>query len=700
MNLTGSLLADQTVYAPGSDPVSRLIAQHLSRMGATLAARSEGADITISDSPSHNAAGIVCQLEDFNLDNGELVRSETTAQAALGLPDFIGASGERPDRTGVDVASSVAAFLATQTILAVKFGSPDNAAGVSFTTSPVRALALLKSLCFAARSRPDEWVGTHVRSREKGEDSGYKTADGRITLDFREDCEGAWRTYCQALGVPLAFVETHAASYMETVGWGDNLDLARPVFEEGLSRQTTEEAIAMIIASGGSSVPFQSVEECLAHPQAMAVGLAESFETGLPFRLDVRGDRPPPTRAARSAQPGQPLHEVRVVDLGIGGVGPFAPMILGRLGADVVKIEPPYDFVHSIGPWTDDLSTTYLACNAAKRSLSLNLKRKADRDVLLEMVAEADVVNANFRPGALERLGVGFDDLISVNANIVLATTTGFGWAGPMSDQPCTDPHAQAFAGFADRNARAPSNKPRRCRYVGFIDVVTSTVIAEGICAALLTRDAHGGAVHTQTSMMHAVCETAQTTLDSTPPKAPDDLYRAADGYFALTCQDEADWQILVAALDDPTPVLAPDYSTPALRHSNRNKLRDVLEREFNTKAALAWVLHLARAGVPAVRLIDDDEALARIDYRREGLVTELHFGTGSPILVGGNHAVFASAGPPGPLRAPTPGEDDTSYQADPSLLWRSELASVDEIQQHAATDKVSIPTRRRRPYL
>lgn len=675
MNPVESVLAGVTAYVPGSDPISRLVRQHLVRMGAIEVADATTADIAVAesqDSSLDEVQGIVCELEEFRLDDGALIASETTAQAALDLPTFIGASGGRPDRSGADIASSVAAFLAVQTVCAVRFGMPEAGAGTRFRTSHVRGLSMLKSLSWAARSRPDAWVGTHVRSREKGEDNGYRTADGRITLDFAENNVGAWRGYCESLGLSSGFIETHASTYMRTVGWGDDVDAARPIYEASLRQQSTDDATDLIIKNAGSSVPFLSVGECLAHPQAVAVGLDLTFDAGLPFRITVRGDRPM-TRTGELAPAGGPLAGIRVLDLGVGGVGPFASSILGRLGADVVRVEPPFDFVHTIGPWTGGLSTTYLACNTAKRSIALNLKDGSDRRAFLDLVTDADVVNANFRSGSLERLGLGFDDLIAVNPNIVLATTTGYGWAGPMADQPCTDPHAQAFAGFAVLNARPPSNTPRRCRYVGFIDVVTSTVIAEGVGAALLVRDTRGGAMHMETSMMHAVCEAAQTVINGPHDAAPDDVFRAADGYFALTCRNERDWKILVGALDDPSDVVHGDFATATRRLANREQLRGLLERQFATKAALGWVLQLARAGVPAVRLIDDDEALARLDYRRVGLVRSLRFGTEAPILVGGNGVVFPGHEPVDGLTAPTPCEHDATYRSAPSEFWRGE---------------------------
>ncbi|MEP7114562.1 MAG: hypothetical protein ABI862_14950, partial [Ilumatobacteraceae bacterium] len=235
-----------SVYIPGHDPVSRLVRQHLIRMGATQTADAARADVGVSshdDTGLGDVDGVVCELTPFELDDGALVCSETTAQAALDLASFIGPVGGRPDRTGADVASSAAAFLAVTTICASRFGLPGSGAGTRFATSPLRALALLKSLCFAARTRPDAWVGSHVRSRDKLEDAGYATADGHVTLDFRGNDLASWLRLCEALGVPKEFVDANASDYVETVGWGDRVDAARPVYELGLSAMSTPDAV-------------------------------------------------------------------------------------------------------------------------------------------------------------------------------------------------------------------------------------------------------------------------------------------------------------------------------------------------------------------------------------------------------------------------------------------------------------------------
>ena len=239
--------------------------------------------------------------------------------------------------------------------------------------------------------------------------------------------------------------------------------------------------------------------------------------------------------AGSGRDPERPLADVRVVDFGVGGVGPFAATLLAWLGADVVKVEAPNEFILDVRPTVGGLSTTYLALNQGKRSVRLDLKNEADRELARGLVADADVVIENFRPGALSRIGFGFDELSSLNPRLVYCSVTGFGGVGPLSGEPCTDPHMQAFSGFAMANADE-EGLPRRIRYYGFVDLVTSTVAAEAVCAALLARRAGGGPVRVETSMLEAVTDVLRTSAQL-PRHELDGLFRARDCDVAVTCR-------------------------------------------------------------------------------------------------------------------------------------------------------------------
>jgi len=441
-----------------------------------------------------------------------------------------------------------------------------------------------------------------------------------------------------------------------------------PLYEGRLAALESAQAVALIRDAGGSSVPFLTPAECLAHPQARAVGLPESLEVGLPWRMRARSGPAPPSRAEDGVD-AAPLAGVRVLDLGVGGVGPFAATLLAWLGADVVKIEAPNEFIMTVRPTVDAISTTYLALNQGKRSVKLDLKDPGDLALAHELVRGADVVVENFRPGALERLGMGFEDVCTLNPTVVYCSATGFGWTGPLAQEACTDPHIQAFSGFAALKAGREAGGPRRIRYYGFVDLVTSTVIAEGVCAALLLRSRQGGAIRVETSMLHAIAEVLSLDDDDERP-VPDDVYRASDGVLAITCRDEDQWQRLVDILGRPPALTDPELATRQGRLHNGERLRAALNASLGQRPAAAWALELGRVGIPAARALHDDDAIQRRELWRWQMLRELPLEHAAPLIAGG--PPWRLAGAPSAPVAPVPGSSTPTLRGDPRAFWMS----------------------------
>ena len=678
--MTSQPLHGIVVSVVTGDPSAAICTRHLERLGATIVAGAQDeADIVLDGDGVEReltlapAGTLVCVFESHRLRSGGLVASETTAQAAIALTDYIAAPGASPARTGCDIGTSVAGFCAVQAVLAWLYGGRVAGTRQEVRVSTLRALSTLKTILWAARSRPDSWTGTHVRSRNRLVDSGYRTRGRRITLDFPVGAEESWLGFVQDLGLGAATIERLRPRWHESIGWGDDVDLARPLYEERLGALGVEDAVALVRRNGGSSVPFQTPAECLAHPQSDALGLGESLERGLPWRLEARRARRVASRG--TGDPSHPLAGVRVVDFGVGGVGPFAATLLGWLGANVVKIEAPNEFILAVRPTVDGLSTTYLALNQGKRSVSLNLKHAGDHALALGLVAEADVVLENFRPGALERLGLGYEHVAVLNPDIVYCSATGFGWAGPLRDEPCTDPHMQAFSGFAALNADQADGVPRRIRYYGFVDLVTSTIIVEAVCAALVTRAAEGGPVHVETSMLHAVIE-AQQGATQAGSFEPDGIFRALDGYVALTCRTDAEWRALVDALPSDELRDSRGLDTLTGRIDQRDRVQEALGAIFEAQPAAAWEHALGRCGIPCVRVLRDDEILGRKEYWDEGLLRDLPLPHGSPLVAGGppwRLGVQIST----PL-APVPGAHTGELRADPAAFWQNRPAKIE----------------------
>ena len=642
-----------TFRAEGDGTAIATCRRHLERLGATPAA----------------AADVILREETHALLDGGLVASDSTAQAILGMTDYVGPRGGEPARTGMDIGSAVAGFCGVLQVLAAVHGDVERPVQVSL--SSLRTLSTLKTILWAARSRPDEWTGTHVRSRDREVDSGYATRDGRITLDFALYAEAGWHSFVQELGVDAATVRRLAPRWIETVGWGDDVDDACAAYEDRLRALSTDEAIALVRRHGGSSVPFLTFDECLAHPQARVLGLPATLARGLPWRTRAEAFRgwPASPRAARPAIGRRAGRRLRR-----GGRGRFATALLAALGADVVKVEAPNEFILFVRPLVGGISTTYLALNQGKRSVALDLKDARDRAIAQRLIADADVVLENFRPGAFERLGFAFEDLRALNPGIVYCSATGYGWDGPLAAEPCTDPHMQAFSGFAALNAGEGTGRPRRIRYYGFVDLVTSCVIAEAVAAALVARQRQGGAVRVETSMLHGVTATLDAAARQMPG-CPDGLFRAADGSVAITCRDDADWARLLAALGQPPALAVDELATAAGRREHRARIERALRELLVTLPAAAWIHAIGRAGVPCARATHDEDAMTRRDLWDMGMLRELPLEHAGPLVVGGPPWPPADGGPPPAVALP--GMHTDELRRDPSAFWHSAARPV-----------------------
>lgn len=638
-----SLLAGIVIASTRETPATATCARHLGRLGASFGTEGE--------------ADVVLEPEDHELFGGGLVASETTAQAALGLTDYVGPFGGKPARTGSDIASATAGLCGALVALAALRGSERP---IRVPLSPVRALSTLKTIIWAARTRPDEWSGTHVRSRERLVDSGYATSDGRVTLDFPFTGDASWRSFVEALGLPGRVIDDYTPRWYETVGWGDDVDEARSVYEGLLRDRSTEEAIALIREHGGSSVPFQTVEECLDHPQATALGLPGRVASGLPWTARGGATLPGPTQELDAALP---LAGIRVVDFGVGGVGPFSATLLAWLGADVIKVEAPNEFIHAVRPTVKGLGTTYLAINQGKRSISLNLKHEPDLALARQLVRGADVVMENFRPGALERLGLGVEDVQALNPAVIYCSVTGFGSRGPLAGEPCTDPHMQAFSGFAALNADPRDGLPRRLRYYALVDLVTSCAVAEATCAGLLQRDARGEGVQIETSMLEAMSDVLG---GANVPCVPDAIFRTEDGYVGLTCNDDAAWRLLVDSLG---AFELADESLTRLdeRVAARGSIEAEIARILARSPSAAWAHRLGRAGIACARAMSDEEVMGRKDIWDAGVLRDLPTPVGR--LAAGGPPWQERPGAPAPT-APGPGEHTDRFRADPEGVW------------------------------
>lgn len=342
--------------------------------------------------------------------------------------------------------------------------------------------------------------------------------------------------------------------------------------------------------------------------------------------------------------PRAPLDGVVVLDLGVFLPVPFATQVLADLGAEVIKVEPPGgDPGRRLG---GDL---FAAVNRGKRSIVLDLKEPEDRDVALRLAAKADVVIEGFRPGVVDRLGVGYEAVVEVNPLVIYCSLSGYGQQGADSMRPGHDVTFLAASGALSIPGQWHASEPARPG-VPLADLAGASYAAIAILAALVQRERTGRSVHLDVSMVDAVrAFTSPRRLPgsgdarSTGHLLPtNDLFAAGDGrHLALGVVEPHFWARLRAALAPVVPALAdPRFDDEAGRLEHGDDLVRLLTQAFRTRPAADWAAELARHDIPIelVRTIDEAaEAAAGRGRSASGIAV--------PVLIDGRH--HTAAGPP-----------------------------------------------------
>lgn len=332
-----------------------------------------------------------------------------------------------------------------------------------------------------------------------------------------------------------------------------------------------------------------------------------------------------------------PLDGYLVVDLTRALAGPHAGMMLADLGARVIKVEtpgrgddtrgwgPPF-----VGPDDDPVSTYYLSCNRNKESVTADLKTDEGRTLVEELVGRADVLLENFRPGVLDRLGLGERRLHEINPGLVVLSISGFGHDGPAAGRAGYDQIAQGEAGLMSMTG--PPGEPTRVGLpIG--DLLAGMYGAFGVLAALLERERTGRGTVVRTSLLaaivgvHAFQGTRWTVAHEVPEGpgnhhpsiAPYGLFHAADGAIQIAVGSETQWRAFA-----PVVGLDPDdarFATNRMRVAHRDELLEAIDAALTAAPAAVWLERLDSLGVPAGKVRSLDEVYGWEQTRAQGLV-------------------------------------------------------------------------------
>lgn len=332
-----------------------------------------------------------------------------------------------------------------------------------------------------------------------------------------------------------------------------------------------------------------------------------------------------------------PLHGFTILDLTAMLSGPWCTTILGDQGAEVIKVEVPGkgDHTRSLRNQRGGLSANFLHINRNKRSLTLDLKAAAGRALFLELAERADVVIQNFRPGVVDRLGVGYEAVRAVNPRIVYLSLSGFGETGPYSHKPVYDPVIQALSGLTTIQAGSDQERPRLVRTV-LPDKLSAVTAAQAITAALLSRERTGAGQHVRLSMLDAVMAflwasdyNAQTFPDrpTTNQRAAsfiDLIYETADGHMTVAVMSDKEWTALTRAFGKPEWLDDPRFATPAARDSHIDERLALTQEVLRTRTTAEWLEILEREGVPCAPALTRNLTVEHPQVQASGILVEV----------------------------------------------------------------------------
>jgi formyl-CoA transferase len=389
-----------------------------------------------------------------------------------------------------------------------------------------------------------------------------------------------------------------------------------------------------------------------------------------------------------------PLSGVRVLDLTRVVAGPYCSMFLGDLGADVVKIEQPGagDDTRGWGPpFAGGESAYYLCINRNKQSLTLDLKSQRAVELLRDLVKAADVIIENFRPGTMERLGLGEKELRELNPRLIYASLTGFGADGPMSDWPGYDLIVQAWGGLMSITG-TPEGEPVKVG-VAIIDLVAGLMLGKAITAALFAREKIGVGQRIDTSLLEAevaslinvgsnylVGGKVPTRWGNAHPNiVPYQNFQTADGYLVIGVASEVIWKRFCEAIGQRDLINDPRFADNSKRVENRRELIAILSKTFLQRRNDAWFKLLTDAEVPCAPVQTIDQVFQAPQVLQRDMLIEVDHPTAGKVRMAGIPVKFSVT--PASVRMPPPllGEHNDAILR--TWLGMS-AASIDELKK------------------
>lgn len=354
----------------------------------------------------------------------------------------------------------------------------------------------------------------------------------------------------------------------------------------------------------------------------------------------------------------QPLEGIRIVDLTRALAGPYCTMMLGDLGADVVKVERPCrgddsrgwgpPFVgEPYGPYPGE-SAYFIGANRNKRSITVNLKRSEGQEIVRRLASASDALVENFRTGVLDKMGLGYADMHTLNPRLVYCSISGYGRTGPYAERPGYDFIIQAEGGLM--GIIGPEEGPPYRVGVPIVDITSGMFAATAILAALRARDQTGQGQLVDISLLDTVValltNVASNYLvggmeprrlgNAHPNITPYEAFRARDRWFALAAANQRQWATLCDVINRPDLKNDPRFTTNVERVANRQALLEALNETLATRDADEWLADLREAGLPCGPINAVPDVFDHPQAQARGLALEVEHPTAGPVRLTG----------------------------------------------------------------
>ncbi|MDI3341447.1 MAG: CaiB/BaiF CoA-transferase family protein [Sphaerobacter sp.] len=352
-----------------------------------------------------------------------------------------------------------------------------------------------------------------------------------------------------------------------------------------------------------------------------------------------------------------PLDGIRVLDLSRVLAGPYCTMMLGDLGADVIKVEQPGvgDDTRRWGPpWVGGESAYYMACNRNKRGITVNLKDERGKAIIRELARQSDIVVENFKVGALDRMGLGYEALSALNPGLIWCSITGYGQDGPYAERAGYDVIAQGEGGIMSITGE-PDGEPMKVG-VAIVDITTGMFACNAILAALRVRDQTGKGQRIDMALLASAVawlanvgsaylltgELPQRYGNAHPNLVPYQTFKARDRWMTVGVGNDRQFQTLCRILGLEHLATDERFATNPARVEHRDTLIPILQEAFATRDADDWLAELSAAGIPCGPINTLDRVFAHPQILHRQMVHEVPHPTIGSVRLAGPPYIFS----------------------------------------------------------